>query len=283
MSLLLTGPGGAAVPVPATLYGGTSAAASASTMFPGGQSWQSVPASGSLLSNIYSPVVAPQYPPAADGVTYINNGTISTGPWTSNSTRAFNVVSQNGPAIVPPACMTPYPRQYMPSVMGSLSRMAAVVPPIALQNTWWPVNQPSVYPSLVADVTPSASSSAPVWTPPQPPTSSAPAGTPPAGTPAAPQPPASSAPAGTPPAGTPPAPQLPTVILAQTGAPAPAAPTPAAATQPPPYYMPDSTISYVPSYMNMYKPAACAGNYVPWARPLQTAYVPYRPRYGFGV
>jgi hypothetical protein len=284
MSLLLSGPGGSAVPVPSTLYGNVDPGAA---VFPAGVSWQTVPASASLMSNIYSPVQ--QYPPygTTPGMTYINNGSIATGPWTSNSVRAFNVVSQDGVGIIPPACMTPYPRQYMPSVMGSLSRMAAVVPPIALQNTWWPVNRPSVYPSLVADVTPSAASNAPVYIPPTAPaTPPAVPATPPTTpvTPAAP----TGLPAGAPAARAP----TPTVILAQTAgaAPAPAdssaamsiTVTGSSAPPPPPYYVPDATLSYVPTYMNMVRPA-CAGNYVPWARPLQTAYVPYRPRYGFGV
>ena len=288
MSLLLSGPGGGVVPVPSTLYGNVNPGAA---MFPAGVSWQTVPASASLMSNVYSPVQQ-QYPPygTTPGMTYINNGSIATGPWTSNSVRAFNVVSQNGMGVIPPACMTPYPRQYMPSVMGSLSRMAAVVPPIALQNTWWPVNRPSAYPSLVADVTPSASSAAPVYTPPTPtpptpPTTPTAPGTPPT-TPTAPPTPADASGSSSSSSAVARAP-TPTVILAQTGAstssPAPGMSftvTESSAPPPPPYYTPEATLSYVPTYG--VRPA-CAGNYVPWARPLQTAYVPYRPRYGFGV
>lgn len=146
MSLLLSTPTGAAVPTPSTLYGSWPPS---NNLFPGTTAWTPVPVAAGLMSNVYSPVTPNFGGVDAPQPVYVNNGTISAGPWTSNSVRAFNVITDGTAGVVPPACMTPYPQQYMPTVMGSLSKMSAVVPPIGLQNSWWPVETVSYVPSYM--------------------------------------------------------------------------------------------------------------------------------------
>ena len=124
-----------AVPVPGTLYGNAGLPSALGPYANSNVSWKPVPASGSLLSNIYSPYT-PETNLGQPPLSYINNGTIASGPYTSNNVRTFNVVTQNQMGYIPPPGeLIP---QYRPTVMGSLSRMSEVIPTIPVQNRWYP-------------------------------------------------------------------------------------------------------------------------------------------------
>jgi len=135
MSNLYSNANGMAMPVPGTVYGNAGLPSALGPYANPNVSWIPVPASGSLLSNIYSPV-PPSTGLGEPQLSYINNGTIASGPYTSNNVRTFNVVTQNQMGYIPPPGeLIP---QYRPTVMGTLSRMSEVIPTIPLQNRWYP-------------------------------------------------------------------------------------------------------------------------------------------------
>lgn len=173
MSQLLSGPNGQVMPIAATLYGNQSGLPSAlgSAATNPNVQWQPVPVSGTFLSNIYSPVVQE---PARPAFSYLNNGTIASGPYTSNSVRTFNVVSQNDAALIPPpAWLLPSPSQYRPTVMGSLSKLSAAIPSIGLQNAWYPadgepMNSPYMPPTMYSAIPGFIQTTGSPWTRPLP-------------------------------------------------------------------------------------------------------------------